>query len=64
MLTGRTMFLAMDGLIARGDNARRYQLCDAFMHNIPALSHIDACDVIGLVSDQGKTNQVSYASSS
>ena len=33
MLCGTTMLLAMDGLVTRGDNARRYQLCVAFTHH-------------------------------
>ena len=50
----------MDGLIARGNSARSYQLADLFLHYIPGLSHVDACDTIGWVSDQGKTNQVDF----
>ena len=56
----RTMFLCMDGIIASGDSARRYQHPDLFLHNIPGLSHVDACDTIGWVSDQGKANQVGF----
>ena len=53
----RTMFLRVDEIIACGDSARRYQLCDMFLRHIPELSHIDACAVMGWVSDQGKPDQ-------
>ena len=53
------MFLTMDGIIPPSNLALRYQLCDMFTRHIPALSHIDACDTIGFISNQGETNEVS-----
>jgi hypothetical protein len=34
-------------------------MCDFFVHNILSLGIIDSCDTVGVVSNAGKTNQVS-----
>ena len=50
----------MDATLMCGDDARRIQLCDLFLSEVE-YTRPHAATALGAVSNQGKTNRVSYA---
>jgi len=54
----RAMLWLMDGTLMRGDDARRIQLCDLFLHEVEN-TRPHSASALGAVTNQGKTNRVS-----